>query len=69
MLQAGGDFETGFVILSGHVELRTVSGALVEQAGQGAVLWAVNLLFGGAQEFTATAQDQVEAAMVDRATV
>ena len=35
MLQAGGDFETGFVILSGHVELRTVSGALVEQAGQG----------------------------------
>ena len=69
MLQAGDDFETGLVILSGHLELRTVSGALVEQAGQGAVLWAVNLLFGGAQEFTATAQDQVEAAMVDRATV
>ena len=69
MLQAGGDFETGFVILSGHVELRTVSGALVEQAGQGAVLGAVSLLFGGAQEFTATAKDQVEAAMVDRATV
>ena len=65
MLQAGGDFETGFVILSGHVELRTVSGALVEQAGQG----AVSLLFSGAQEFTATAKDQVEAAMVDRATV
>ena len=69
MLQAGGDFETGFVILSGHVELRTVSGALVEQAGQGAVLGAISLLFGGAQEFTATAKDQVEAAMVDRATV
>jgi len=42
---------------------------LWSKPGRGAVLGAISLLFGGAQEFTATAKDQVEAAMVDRATV
>ena len=36
---------------------------LWSKPGRGAVLGAISLLFGGAQEFTATAKDQVEAAM------
>jgi len=69
LLQAGSDHEEGFVILSGHVKLRPELGAMVERAGQGAVIGAVSLLFGGAQEYTAVARGDVEAAIVDRATM
>lgn len=69
LLQAGSDHGTGFVVLSGHVELRSGHGAMIERAGQGAVIGAVSLLFGGAQEFTVVAKGEVEAAIVDRATV
>jgi len=69
LLQAGSDHEEGFVILSGHVKLRPKLGAMVERAGQGAVIGAVSLLFRGAQEYTAVARGDVEAAIVDRATV
>ncbi len=69
LLEAGFDHETGYVILSGHVRLRTESGALVETAAQGQVIGAVSVLFGGAQELTATAHGPVEAVPFDRATV
>jgi hypothetical protein len=62
LIQAGSDHEEGFVILSGHVKLRPELGAMVERAGQGAVIGAVSLLFGGAQEYTAVARGDVEAA-------
>lgn len=69
LLQAGGDHEAGYVILAGHVDVRTDLGAAIERVGQGAVVGAVSLLFGGAQEFTVIAKGPVEAAIVDRATV
>jgi CRP-like cAMP-binding protein len=69
LLQAGGDHEVGYVILSGLVELRKETGALVENAEQGAVIGATSLLFGSAQEFNAIAKGPVEAATIDRATV
>jgi len=69
LLEAGSDHETGFVILSGHVEIRNATGGLIELASQGAVLGAVSLLFGGGQEYRATAKGAVEAISVDRASV
>lgn len=69
LLAAGTDHEVGFVILSGLVELRNDLGALIEQAGQGAVLGAVSLLFGGGQEYSAIAKGPVEAVGIDRASV
>ena len=69
LLEAGSDHETGYVILSGHVRLRSEHGALVESAAQGQVVGAVSVLFGGPQEFTAVAHGPVEAVAFDRATV
>jgi CRP-like cAMP-binding protein len=69
LLEAGADHERGFVILSGHVEIRSEAGALIEIAAQGAVLGAVSLLFGGGQEYRATAKGAVEAISVDRTSV
>lgn len=69
LLRAGADPDAGFVILSGHVELRNATGTLLGDARQGDVIGAASLLFGGRQELSAIAAGPVEAAMVDRATV
>lgn len=69
LLAAGTDHDAGFVILSGHVEVRNDIGTVIEQAGQGAVLGAVSLLFGGGQEYSAIAKGPVEAVSIDRASV
>lgn len=69
LLDMDSDYEIGFVILAGHVELRNELGTLIESVGQGAVLGAVSLLFGGGQEFRAIAKGPVEAVSVDRASV
>jgi CRP-like cAMP-binding protein len=69
LLRAGADPDAGFVILSGHVELRNATGTLLGDARQGDVIGATSLLFGGRQELSAIAAGPVEAAMVDRATV
>ncbi|MBO6784075.1 MAG: cyclic nucleotide-binding domain-containing protein [Alphaproteobacteria bacterium] len=69
LLEAGYDHEIGYVILSGHVRLRSGHGALVESAAQGEVIGGASVLFGGPQELTAIAHGPVEALAIDRATV
>lgn len=69
LLRAGADPDMGFVIITGHVELRNAAGTLLGDARQGDVIGAASLLFGGRQDLSAIAAGPVEAAMVDRASV
>lgn len=69
LLRAGEDPDSGFVIVTGHVELRNAAGTLLGDARQGDVIGAASLLFGGRQELSAIAAGPVEAVMVDRGTV
>lgn len=69
LLRAGEDPDIGFVIITGHVELRNAAGTLLGDAYQGDVIGAASLLFGGRQDLSAIAAGPVEAAMVDRGTV
>ncbi len=69
LLRAGEDPDVGFVIVTGHVELRNAAGTLLGDARQGDVIGAASLLFGGRQDLSAIAVGPVEAAMVDRGTV
>ncbi len=69
LLRAGEDPDMGFVVITGHVELRNAAGTLLGDARQGDVIGAASLLFGGRQDLSAIAAGPVEAAMVDRGTV
>ncbi|MEP4378067.1 MAG: cyclic nucleotide-binding domain-containing protein [Alphaproteobacteria bacterium] len=69
LLRAGENPDTGFVIVTGRVELRNAAGTLLGDARQGDVIGAASLLFGGRQDLSAIAAGPVEAAMVDRGTV
>jgi CRP-like cAMP-binding protein len=69
LLRAGADPDAGFVIVTGHVELRNAAGTLLGDARQGDVIGAASLLFGGRQDLSAIAAGPVEAVLVDRGTV
>lgn len=69
LLQAGSHREMGFVVLSGYVRLHDELGSAVQTLGEGDVIGAMSLLFGGAQDMTAVASGPVEAAAIDRSIV
>ena len=63
LLRAGADPDAGFVIVTGHVELRNAAGSLLGDARQGNVIGAASLLFGERQDLSAIAAGPVEAVL------